>query len=642
MTELDQKVFDHRPASPVGARSLATHLRRRGLVSSVAMLSAQGAQRQQDATLPELLLADGALDADTLLIAQAEWLGIPLYDPSRHRADAQTITRIGPHACLKHAILPVCDQDGWPWLAVARPEKVARIRATLPAPWADAPLALGSETDLQGCVAELARPTLTAAAAARVPIAESCRSWEHRGQRRLVLTLLALILCAVMMLAFPMQSFTALVLWASFTLLVAAMHKSAAVLAFVTRPRQIEPPMPQPDGPLPRVSVLVPLYRERHVATVLVDRLSRLTYPKALLDVVLVLEETDTLTREVLDRSTLPRWMRVLVVPDGQPRTKPRAMNYALDFCRGDIIGIWDAEDAPAPDQIDRVVARFASAPQDVVCLQGVLDYYNPRQTWLARCFTIEYATWFRVMLPGMARLGFAIPLGGTTLFFRRAPLEHLGGWDAHNVTEDADLGFRLARHGYRTEMIATTTGEEANCHLWPWVKQRSRWLKGYMVTWMVQMRAPRLLLRQVGWWKFIGLQTHFITALSQFMLAPLLWSFWLIPLGIAHPLEQVMSRDVLLGMGKLFLAVEVLTMAAAAYAVRKPGHRHLLPWVPALHMYFPLGCIAAYKALWELVATPFYWDKTEHGLSLPLHARGLFHPLDRPGIQLEPGHERP
>ncbi|MFD1508908.1 glycosyltransferase [Lacimonas salitolerans] len=642
MTELDQKVFDQEPAVPVGARSLAEHLRLRGLVSSVVLLTAQGAQRQQDATLPEVLLTEGAIDPDTLLAAQADWLGVPLYDPALHRADADALAHIGTQTCLKHAILPVRDTTGRCLLAVARPDRLAQIRADLPAPWADAPIVLGTEVALQGCVADLARPALTAAAAARVPMAESCRSWGHAGKRRIVLTLLALALCAALMIVFPVQAFTLLVLWASFTLLVAALHKTAAVLAFVTRPHQPQPPIPPPDRTLPRVSVLVPLYRERHVATVLVERLSRLTYPKALLDVVLVLEETDALTREVLERSILPRWMRVIVVPDGQPRTKPRAMNYALDFCQGDIIGIWDAEDAPAPDQIDRVAARFATAPEDVVCLQGVLDYYNPRQTWIARCFTIEYATWFRVMLPGMAQLGFAIPLGGTTLFFRRDALERLGGWDAHNVTEDADLGFRLARHGYRTEMIATTTGEEANCHLWPWVKQRSRWLKGYMVTWMVHMRRPRLLQRQMGWWKFLGMQTHFITALSQFLLAPLLWSFWLIPLGFTHPLEQVLSRDLLLGMGKLFLAVEVLTMAAALYAVRGPGHRHLIPWVPVLHLYFPLGCIAAYKALWELVATPFYWDKTEHGLSLPLRPHELFHPPDRPGIQLEPGHERP
>ncbi len=128
-----------------------------------------------------------------------------------------------------------------------------------------------------------------------------------------------------------------------------------------------------------------------------------------------------------------------------------------------------------------------------------MLDYYNPRTNWLSRCFTLEYATWFRLILPGVARLGLAVPLGGTTLFFRRSVLEELGGWDAHNVTEDADLGLRLVRHGYRTEILDTTTHEEANCRPVAWVKQRSRWIKGYMMTWAVHMRNPRLLWRQMG-----------------------------------------------------------------------------------------------------------------------------------------------
>jgi cellulose synthase/poly-beta-1,6-N-acetylglucosamine synthase-like glycosyltransferase len=313
----------------------------------------------------------------------------------------------------------------------------------------------------------------------------------------------------------------------------------------------------------------------------------------------------------------LPHWMRGGGVPEGQPKTKPRAMNYALDFCRGDIIGIFDAEDAPSPDQLTRVAERFANGPQDLVCLQGVLDYYNARQNWLARCFTIEYATWFRVMMPGMERLGFAIPLGGTTLYFKRSALEKLGGWDAHNVTEDADLGFRLARHGYRTEMLHTTTREEANCHAIPWVKQRSRWLKGYMVTYLVHMRRPGVLLRQLGARKFLGFQMHFVTALSQFLLAPLLWSMWMILLGLPHPLPLVVSDEWIRTMAVLFFGAEICTMMAGFVAVSGAAHRHLLPWVPTMHFYFPLGVLAAYKALYELIFAPFYWDKTQHGHSL-------------------------
>ncbi|WP_251413995.1 glycosyltransferase [Lutimaribacter degradans] len=611
------------------------------MVSPQVLLRAQSARQHQDADLSDLLRLGYGIDGNMLLQARADHLGVGLFDQSRHMVDTDALAALGPATCLKHTLLPTRDRAGKRLLVCARPDRLDRVRNTLPRVWADAPLVLTDEATVQQTVAALGKSVLVAAASARVPARESCRTWGRHPRRRLACTAVAVILCLALVIAYPFESLTALVTWACFTLIVSALQKTAALVSFLTRPRRPGPVQPPTNAPLPRVSVLVPLFRERNVATVLVERLSRLTYPKALLDVVLVLEETDTLTRDVLADVTLPPWMRMVVVPDGQPRTKPRAMNYALDCCRGDIIGIWDAEDAPAPEQIDRVAARFLTAPDDLVCLQGVLDYYNPRQSWLARCFTIEYATWFRVMLPGMARLGFAIPLGGTTLFFRRDALEELGGWDAHNVTEDADLGFRLSRHGYRTEMIDTTTGEEANCRIWPWIKQRSRWLKGYMVTWIVHMRRPRVLIRQMGWWKFLGMQTHFITALSQFLLAPLLWSFWLMPLGVTHPMEHVLSRDLLLMMGKLFLGVELLTMGAAIYAVRGAEHRHLWPWVPSLHLYFPLGCIAAYKALWELITAPFYWDKTEHGLSLHLPSRGLVpHRFDSARIELQTRHE--
>ncbi|MEM8548878.1 MAG: glycosyltransferase, partial [Pseudomonadota bacterium] len=225
------------------------------------------------------------------------------------------------------------------------------------------------------------------------------------------------------------------------------------------------------------VSLLVPLFREKDIAGSLIGRLSKLTYPKSRLEALLILEAEDLQTRKVLAATDLPPWMRVITVPPGALQTKPRAMNYARRFAHGEIIGIYDAEDAPAPYQIEAVVAHLERADDDVACVQGILDYYNPTANWLARCFTIEYASWFRILLPGLARIGVPIPLGGTTVFFRSAALDALHGWDAHNVTEDADLGMRLARHGWRTELVDSVTLEEANCRFWPWIKQRSRWL---------------------------------------------------------------------------------------------------------------------------------------------------------------------
>lgn len=594
-----------------------------GLITLEQLFTARSETRHNRASLNDCILAHGWVDPLILVEAQAAFLRTGRADLAENPPDPELVALADPKHCLRYGALPWRREAGETLIATARPELFTEFEALLPDSLRPARPMLALETEVQGLIADAWRDEMTINASARVPAAESCRTWERSLHMRVPAVLTVLLVLAALLSWQPRLIFGGLVAWACFTLVVAAVQKGMALLAYLLSPaaQPESPPMVRRKRPV--VSILVPLFKEREVATVLVQRLERITYPKALLDVILVLEENDSVTRDALDGATLPPWMRVIVAPDGQPRTKPRAMNYALDFCRGEIIGIYDAEDAPEPDQIDRVADRFRSAPDDLVCLQGVLDYYNPRQNWLARCFTVEYATWFRVMMPGMARLGFAIPLGGTTLFFRRDALEQLGGWDAHNVTEDADLGFRLARHGYRTEMLVTTTHEEANCHFWPWIKQRSRWLKGYMVTYLVQMRSPFRLFRELGPWKFIGVQTHFITAISQFLLAPLLWSFWLILLGFSHPLQGLAPPELLLATARLFLGVEVLTIIAGLIAVSRDGHRHLLFWVPTLHFYYPLGTIAAYKALYELIFAPFYWDKTTHGLSLK-HKRNV------------------
>jgi len=266
-------------------------------------------------------------------------------------------------------------------------------------------------------------------------------------------TLLACALVVAAAIA-PVTLLSVLSIVAVVLLVLTCTIKTAAALV-ATGPDAV--PVIAEGTVLPVITLLIPLYRERAIADHLLTRLEALDYPRERLDVCLVLEDDDATTRAALNRTHLLTWMRPIVVPQGTLRTKPRALNYALDFARGSIVGIYDAEDAPDPDQLRIVAATFATAPPNVACLQGVLDYYNSSANWLTRCFTIEYASWFRVVLPGYARMGLVVPLGGTTLFFRRDILEQLGGWDAHNVTEDADLGLRLVRAGYRTCLLYTS-----------------------------------------------------------------------------------------------------------------------------------------------------------------------------------------
>ncbi|MEM9755147.1 MAG: glycosyltransferase family 2 protein, partial [Pseudomonadota bacterium] len=355
-------------------------------------------------------------------------------------------------------------------------------------------------------------------------------------------------------------------------------------------------------------------FNEANVAGDILVRLARLDYPRRLLDVIFVLEAGDATTREALEDCDLPSWARAISVPAGRPQTKPRALNYALPFARGTIIGIYDAEDAPEPDQLRKVAARFSAARPGLACLQGQLDYYNPRHNWISRCFTLEYATWFRVLLPGVARMGLVVPLGGTTVFVQREALLRVGGWDAHNVTEDAELGIRLNRAGYRTEILPTTTFEEANSAIVPWIRQRSRWLKGYAMTWATLMRAPRSLMRDLGPKRFWGLQAQIAGTVLGFVTAPLLWTLALIPLGVPHPMAEFLTASVTLAMAGGFAAVLITTFAmtwAACGAPHLKAHRR---HIPLLVFYYPLASVAAFCALIDLAIRPFYWAKTAHG----------------------------
>lgn len=258
---------------------------------------------------------------------------------------------------------------------------------------------------------------------------------------------------------------------------------------------------------------------------------------------------------------------------------------------------------------------HLQSAPSDVAAVQCYLDFYNTGDNWMSRCFTIEYATWFRVVMRGLARLKVPLPLGGTSVFTRREALEKVGGWDAHNVTEDADLGMRLARFGYRCEIVHSTTWEEANKVPVGWIKQRSRWLKGFAMTWASHMRNPAALWRDLGPLGFVTFQVLLLGTVSAFLLAPVFWVLWIALLGFDLPFMAVLPAPVwaaVFGFLALSELIMITVASTAMLAKKRPG---LIPFILTLTVYWPLGTIAAYKALFELFFRPFYWDKTDHGL---------------------------
>ena len=613
--------------APRDLRPLGQILLEDGAVSHGDLLKATVMRRRQNVRLGQILLAQGWVTEAALTHALTRQWRTSSVDPVAMPPDARLIDQLGASFCLKHAVLPWRRVGGVTFMATSQPEDFDKLRAALPTGFGPVRMLLTSESGIHAAIIALRTTSLTRQAETSVAAADSCRTRDAGRVSQITLALLAVV--AVAMVLAPVWLLGALTAWAALTLLAGTVLKLAAFKAVLRRRTEEAAdarliaaglkPAPEMRGQLPVISVMVPLFHESDVAGKLVGRLSRLDYPRELTDILLVVEATDPITRAALDGATLPHWIRVVTVPPGPVQTKPRALNYALNFCRGDIVGVWDAEDRPDPDQLHKVARGFAAAAPDVACLQGQLDYFNPRTNWLARCFTIEYAGWFRASLPGVARLGLVVPLGGTTLFFRRDILESLGGWDAWNVTEDADLGVRLTRHGWRTELIDTTTDEEANCRALPWIKQRSRWLKGYAMTWGVHMRDPAALWRELGPKRFLAFQIQFLGTLSQILLAPILWSFWLLSLGLPHPLREplglVWNGNAVPALFTLFVVSELVGMAVNFWAVRGAKHRHLRIWVPLMHFYHPLACLAGWKAIYEVVVNPFYWDKTVHGV---------------------------
>lgn len=359
----------------------------------------------------------------------------------------------------------------------------------------------------------------------------------------------------------------------------------------------------------------ISLYREANVLPRLARELSHLDYPK--LDIKLIVEADDTETASVADRVAKTGPFEVLHVPTGWPRTKPRACNYALLFARGEFTVIYDAEDRPERDQLRKAVTKFRASPAHLACLQARLSFYNAEEGWLPRLFTLDYMIWFWSLLPGLDRIGVPMPLGGTSNHFRTDVLRELGGWDPYNVTEDADLGIRIAQLGKRVSMLDSTTFEEAPTTLSAWHKQRSRWLKGYMQTWLVHTRDPFALWKRIGPWGFLAFHLFVGGAILSALANPFLWLVFVLSLFLHWQLPGgALGSSLMIASGGSVIGGNAILTALAVLGPLRRGRETLAPYGLTVTVYWLLISLAAFRALHQLVFNPHHWDKTAHGIS--------------------------
>ncbi|HOC02536.1 MAG TPA: glycosyltransferase [Candidatus Ratteibacteria bacterium] len=371
------------------------------------------------------------------------------------------------------------------------------------------------------------------------------------------------------------------------------------------------------DDTLPVYTILLPVFKETEIIPQLISSISQIDYPQDKLDVQILVEEIDTTMQDALKKMRIPEYFKITIIPDTQPRTKPKACNVGLEKAKGEYLVIYDAEDIPEPDQLKKSICAFRKIEDSrVICLQAKLNYYNPKQNILTRWFTSEYSMWFDLYLPGLDALEVPIPLGGTSNHFKTGCLKEIGGWDPYNVAEDCDLGIRLFRKGFRTRILDSTTWEEANSKLVNWLKQRSRWVKGYIQTWCVHMRKPMVVIKEMGLVNFFSFQLTVAGLFITLLFNPVYWvitAAWVITAenqifyGFLYPSSDIITYVLLVSNG-IFVLLNVM-------GCLKRSYRYLIPETLISPIYWILMSIGAWKGFLQIFRKPHFWEKTKHGL---------------------------
>lgn len=394
-----------------------------------------------------------------------------------------------------------------------------------------------------------------------------------------------------------------------------------------------------PDSSWPSYTIMCPLYKEWQVVPQFIDAMQKLDYPTDKLQILLLLEEDDHETIEKVSEFSLPSQFEVVVVPHSNPKTKPKALNYALYHARGEYAVIYDAEDVPDHNQLKKTIISFQKVDKKTICIQAKLNFYNPHQNILTRVFTAEYSLWFDLVLTGLQSINAPIPLGGTSNHFRVVDLKKIRGWDAFNVTEDCDLGIRLVKRGYRTAIVDSTTLEEANSSLPNWFRQRSRWIKGYMQTYLVHMRNPKEFITHWRDPRVITFQLVVGGKIMSMFINPTMWIITLIYFSMRSVfgefIESFFPAPILyMGVFSLIFG-NFLYLYYYMIGCAKREHYDLIKYAFLIPFYWLAMSIAAWMALYELLFRPHYWQKTKHGLHLKKDK--LFIPVNQ---MLRPAYE--
>ncbi|MEM8988076.1 MAG: glycosyltransferase family 2 protein [Pseudomonadota bacterium] len=572
----------------------------------------------------EAMIADGALSEEDGRRRIAEQCGAPFVDITAYPPDRDLLHRKNISDYMRHRLMPwrrdgdrtvyaTCDPvKGAAYLADQHP---GVIDITPPA------FVVTTRNDIRAAVSAAFGDYILTEATEALARDKPSFSAKRRlaGHQKAYAIIAAVALCLSVLLS-PLSAGLAmnillLCLFAPFVgFRLFALWRAYAPPIALSAKRRLN------DEELPVYTIIAPLYKEGPVVRQLLDHFRTLNYPPEKIDIKLAVEADDAETLDALNTVDIAPNVHIVRVPPGFPRTKPKACNYALAFAEGDLVALYDAEDLPHPDQLRRAAEALTEAPPDIACLQARLCFYNQKQNWLTRQFAMEYGVHFGILAPGLQAADWPIPLGGTSNHFRTDALRRVGAWDAYNVTEDADLGYRFAAAGYRCRMLASFTREEATSTVQTWTAQRSRWIKGYLQTLMVHLRRPAKRLKLIGARRYAALLVFLGGSILTAFAYPVFTALFLGHLILSWPSSFNAAMTPLLFLNIAVLATGgAVAMISSALAARRAGFGSgaRLAWLLiTLPVYRMLMTAAGVLAIVDLIRQPAHWRKTEHGRS--------------------------
>jgi len=594
-----------------------------GLITQQDLELARAAKARTGSHIDEILVGQGIVSPAALRNVMAHAWGLPVLDLHTASHDSAFMHRWSGQMMVNENWVPLRQEhDGTVVVATARipdRERSQHIEWTLGAP---VRFSVATSWDIRNLVLHVFHAEIADEAANelfRQNPELSARIVFSRGQKigfitLVIVALVALFFWPAVVVIVAIASISVIFFAGTlFKFLIAMRGAKFDVVERVTDQQVAE----LHDSELPVYTVLVPVFREANIVGQLVGNLGKIDWPAEKLEVLILIEQEDTLTRDALAKASPPPNFHVVTIPKGQPQTKPRACNVGLFFATGEFLVIYDAEDTPDPDQLKKAYLAFRRGGDKTVCIQASLNYFNADENVLTRMFTLEYSYWFDYMLAGLDAADLPIPLGGTSNHFRTSALDELGGWDPYNVTEDADLGIRASALGYRVGVVNSTTMEEANTSIPNFIRQRSRWIKGYMQTSLVHARRPRQLIHEIGIRRFLSFALLIGGTPLTFLGVLPLYAVTVFTIFIP---TEILSQFFPVWLLWICLVNFIIGNSVMVYlSMMGPYKREtfdLILWALLNPIYWILHSIASYKGLWQLITKPHYWEKTEHGLT--------------------------